>query len=120
MPPFSGFILKGFLVNSGMTIVDRIFRKFRFILSYLRSLSFGYLRQHRYKSIESFIIFVGYPRSGHSLIAALLDAHPEIVISMEWGALSHLRMESFVQIHQHQVPSTILALAHVKFSIFFQ
>ena len=26
------------------------------------------------------------------MIAALLDAHPEIVISMEWGVLSHLRM----------------------------
>lgn len=26
------------------------------------------------------------------MIAALLDAHPEVVISMEWGALTHLRM----------------------------
>ncbi len=52
----------------------------------------GNLTKRNYAGIKSFIMFVGYPRSGHSLIAALLDAHPEIVISMEWGVLSHLRM----------------------------
>ncbi|MGC9470684.1 MAG: sulfotransferase family protein [Bacteroidales bacterium] len=37
-------------------------------------------------------MFIGYPRSGHSLIAALLDAHPEVVMGMEWGVLPHLGM----------------------------
>jgi hypothetical protein len=33
-------------------------------------------------------MFIGYPRSGHSLSGAVLDAHPEIVISHELDALS--------------------------------
>lgn len=30
-----------------------------------------------------FVLFVGYPRSGHSLVGSLLDAHPEIAIAHE-------------------------------------
>ena len=29
------------------------------------------------------VLFVGYPRSGHTLIGSLLDAHPNIIISDE-------------------------------------
>jgi hypothetical protein len=32
-------------------------------------------------------MFVGYPRSGHSLIGAILDAHPNIVLSHELNVL---------------------------------
>ena len=73
-------------------IFKRIHRKSRFVFSFLSSLLMGNLKKRKYAGIKSFILFVGYPRSGHSLIAAFLDAHPEIVISMEWGVLSHLRM----------------------------
>ena len=73
-------------------IFKRIHRKSRFVFSFLRSLLMGNLTKRKFACIKSFVLFVGYPRSGHSLIAALLDAHPEIVISMEWGVLSHLRM----------------------------
>jgi hypothetical protein len=34
---------------------------------------------------------VGYPRSGHSLIGALLDAHPEMIVAHELHALRYLR-----------------------------
>eukprot|EP00800_Vazella_pourtalesii_P012815 TRINITY_DN3003_c1_g3_i1.p1 TRINITY_DN3003_c1_g3~~TRINITY_DN3003_c1_g3_i1.p1 ORF type:complete len:251 (-),score=43.44 TRINITY_DN3003_c1_g3_i1:62-814(-) len=33
--------------------------------------------------IKYFVLFIGYPRSGHSIVAALLDAHPHVVISHE-------------------------------------
>ena len=33
--------------------------------------------------IETLALFVGYPRSGHTLIGSLLDAHPHIVIANE-------------------------------------
>jgi len=33
------------------------------------------------------VLFVGYGRSGHSLIAAILDSHPEIIISNEFHIL---------------------------------
>lgn len=34
-----------------------------------------------YDGVQAFVMFIGYKRSCHSLVAALLDAHPEIVIS---------------------------------------
>ena len=34
-----------------------------------------------YNGVQTFLFFVGYARSGHSLIGAVLDAHPEIIIS---------------------------------------
>jgi hypothetical protein len=33
--------------------------------------------------IQTLALFIGYPRSGHTLIGSLLDAHPHIVIANE-------------------------------------
>ncbi|MFZ5789194.1 MAG: sulfotransferase family protein [Pseudomonadota bacterium] len=41
--------------------------------------------------VETLCLFIGYPRSGHSLVGSLLDAHPEIAISHELDALLHLK-----------------------------
>jgi hypothetical protein len=38
---------------------------------------------------ERFLFFIGHSRSGHSLVAALLDAHPDIIVSHELHALKH-------------------------------
>jgi len=35
------------------------------------------------------VLFVGYARSGHSLIAAILDSHPEIIIPNEFHILAN-------------------------------
>ena len=35
-------------------------------------------------------MFVGYPRSGHSLIGAILDAHPNIVLAHELDVLKYI------------------------------
>jgi hypothetical protein len=40
---------------------------------------------------ECFVFFVGYSRSGHSLVGSLLDAHPSVAISHELHAARHLR-----------------------------
>ena len=32
-------------------------------------------------------MFIGYPRSSHSLVGAILDAHPEIIITHEYNLL---------------------------------
>jgi Sulfotransferase family len=37
--------------------------------------------------VERFCFFIGYARSGHSLIGSLLNAHPEMVISHERDAI---------------------------------
>merc|ERR1719327_1470504 len=36
---------------------------------------------------ETFLLFFGYPRSGHSMVASLLDAHPEAAIANEFDAV---------------------------------
>jgi hypothetical protein len=33
--------------------------------------------------LRAFCLFIGYPRSGHRLIGALLDAHPDVAIAHE-------------------------------------
>ena len=35
------------------------------------------------KSIKVFLFFIGYARSGHSIVGSVLDAHPHIVVSHE-------------------------------------
>ena len=44
-----------------------------------------------YDGVETFVLFIGYPRSSHSLIGAVLDAHPEIVIPHEYNILAKLK-----------------------------
>jgi hypothetical protein len=41
----------------------------------------------RFAEIERFCLFVGFPRSGGSLVGAMLDAHPDMAIAQELGAL---------------------------------
>ncbi|NKB48626.1 MAG: hypothetical protein GKS02_04580 [Alphaproteobacteria bacterium] len=38
-------------------------------------------------SLQTYCFFMGYPRSGHSLVGALLDAHPDMVIAHELDAI---------------------------------
>lgn len=45
---------------------------------------------HLFDGVERFCLFVGYPRSGHSIVGALLDAHPEAVVSHELIAQRHV------------------------------
>ena len=42
-------------------------------------------------SIHTYCMFIGYPRSGHSLVGSLLDAHPNIIIAHELDTLYHLQ-----------------------------
>ena len=35
-------------------------------------------------------MFIGYPKSGHSLIGSLLDAHPDMLIAHELGTLKYI------------------------------
>jgi hypothetical protein len=57
-----------------------------YVLSGIR----GWRCRRSFDSIDTYCGFVGYPRTGHTLIAALLNAHPEIVLANEVGALDWL------------------------------
>lgn len=45
-----------------------------------------------FAGLSAYVEFIGYPRSGHTLVGSLLDAHPQIVIANELGALRYLTL----------------------------
>ncbi len=45
----------------------------------------------RFAELERFVIFLGYPRSGHSLLGSVLDAHPEMILAHEQDVLRYLK-----------------------------
>lgn len=59
----------------------------RFGLSFIA----GALCRKRFKDLQFYCMFMGYPRSGHSLVGAMLDAHPDMVIAHELDALRYFR-----------------------------
>src|SRR5687767_7508658 len=48
-------------------------------------------RDDQLARVSSYVFFVGYPRSGHSLVGSLLDAHPDMAIAHEMDALRFVR-----------------------------
>ena len=48
------------------------------------------INERFFSDLEAIILFIGYSRSGHSLVGSLLDAHPEILISHELHFMKHL------------------------------
>ena len=57
-----------------------------FVPSWVRSLGQSSL----FDNVEAFCLFIGYPRSGHSLVGSLLDAHPNVVLAHELDALRYV------------------------------
>ena len=57
----------------------------RFLLSLLG----GVRHRASFNRVETFCMFVGYPRSGHTLIGSILDAHPNTIIADELNALRY-------------------------------
>jgi len=51
----------------------------------------GALRDRgRYDAMRHFVLFVGYARSGHTVLASILDAHPDAVVANELDAIGFL------------------------------
>ncbi|GBE18379.1 hypothetical protein BMS3Abin16_00979 [archaeon BMS3Abin16] len=60
------------------------------IYDYLPSLYGGFKNRKIFDDVTTYCMFIGYPRSGHSLIGALLDAHPEMIIAHELNTLRYI------------------------------
>src|SRR3954451_4148621 len=56
-------------------------------LAYPMSMVAGARQRQLFAQVETYCMFIGYPRSGHSLIGSLLDAHPDVVIAHEVNVL---------------------------------
>jgi len=57
---------------------------------YLISFYGGLKNRKLFEDVETYCMFIGYPRSGHTLIGSLLDAHPNMIIAHELDALKYL------------------------------
>ena len=57
----------------------------QFIKNYLPILNESAINQ-----VETFLFFVGYARSGHSIIASCLDAHSDIILAHEYNLFAKL------------------------------
>ncbi|KXJ14126.1 uncharacterized protein LOC110239285 [Exaiptasia diaphana] len=40
-----------------------------------------------YDQVKSFVLFIGYPRSGHTLVSTLIEAHPNAIIANEFDLI---------------------------------
>jgi hypothetical protein len=58
---------------------------------YLTSLGWSLRRPRAFDDVQTFVLFIGYPRSAHSLIGFLLDAHPNIIVASQTSALKYLK-----------------------------
>ena len=45
-------------------------------------------------NVRIFFIFLGYPRSGHTILGALMDAHPNMVISHQYNPCVKSRLSN--------------------------
>jgi hypothetical protein len=70
--------------------VDRLTFRLQARAAYAVSSIAGRRRSRLFDGVERFCLFVGYPRSGHSLVGSLLDAHPDVVIANELDALHYV------------------------------
>lgn len=54
----------------------------------------GALSVEDISDVEKFVFFVGYPRSGHSIVGSMLDAHPNMIVAHEFNLFHQLRHKS--------------------------
>ena len=59
--------------------------------------------------VKSFMFFVGYARSGHSVVASMLDAHPHIVIAHEYGLFVKWQEQPSLHSNKNWLFSTLYA-----------
>ena len=51
----------------------------------------GLISANKYRKVHSILMFLGYPRSGSSTLASLLDAHKNIIIAHELNLLHYVQ-----------------------------
>lgn len=65
-------------------------KKYNMISDYFSS-KYGSAQYSKlFSDVEGYCMFIGYPRSGHSLVGSLLDAHPNMVFAHELDALKYI------------------------------
>ena len=57
---------------------------------YSPSVCGGYKNRRLFDQVDTYFMFIGHSRSGHSLIGSLLDAHPDVICGHELGVLKYV------------------------------
>jgi len=52
----------------------------------------GKRESEKFSKLKTYCMFIGYPRSGHSLVGSLIDAHPNAIISHEADILLYTKL----------------------------
>ena len=74
-----------------MVNMKSIKRNIKTVRNYVVSLLKNYNMSAEFNRVGAFCMFLGYPRSGHTLVSSLLDAHPDIVMANELNVLRYIR-----------------------------
>ncbi len=65
-----------------------VFQQLDEVLDYVETVKFEARQRERdFDDVRTYCMFIGYPRSGHSLVGSLLDAHPNMIVAHEVDAL---------------------------------
>lgn len=73
-------------------VARNTYRSLKLAKTYLGSSLRSYRHEERFDGVKTYCMFVGYPKSGHSLLGSLLDAHPNAIIAHELDALRYLEV----------------------------
>ena len=46
---------------------------------------------NQFDTVNTYCMFIGYPRSSHSLMGSLIDAHPNAIIAHEQDVLKYIK-----------------------------
>ena len=71
-------------------LTRRVRKQLQPAMEYVPATLGGLRHAKTFDTVERFCLFIGYPRSGHSLVGSLLDAHPDVVLAHELDALKYV------------------------------
>jgi hypothetical protein len=58
--------------------------------TYVESLIGGYRSRHLFEHVKAYVMFIGHPRSGSTLVSSLLNAHRNVCVANELNALRYV------------------------------
>lgn len=80
-----------FLVKGQGMLLKNLRRKLRLARQYAVTSVRAPQYHDVFDGVETYCMFIGYPRSGHTLVGSLLDAHPEVVVGNELNTMRYIR-----------------------------
>lgn len=75
---------------TGQSLRDDLLQKLRMTQRYVTSYYKSSRERALFANVHTYCMFVGHARSGHSIVGALLDAHPNIVLPDEVNVLEYV------------------------------